>query len=173
MSETKCWPGPIDPEFQLWRILDHTRFMIARAREKELARFGLTPEQSHVLDILVSQGGSVTINDIVAVTQRQHHSISTLVSRMVRQGLVTKKKDPDDLRKWVVSITPGGERVFRDLTRDAIHRIISCLPETSRATFKQDLLCLLKRAYEVLGLTEASVYQTEPAAVPAGRTAGR
>ena len=162
MSETKHWPGPIDPEFQLWRILDHTRFMIARAREKELARFGLTPEQSHVLDILVGHGGSVTINDIVAVTQRQHHSISTLVSRMVRQGLVTKKKDPDDLRKWVVSITAQGERVFRDLTRDAIHRIISCLPEQNRSTFKEDLLCLLKRAYEVLGLNLAPVYQADP-----------
>ena len=167
MSETKNWSGTLDPEFQLWRILDHTRFMIARAREKELAHFGLTPEQSHVLDILVGQGGSVTINDIVAVTQRQHHSISTLVSRMVRQGLVTKKKDPDDLRKWVVSITPQGERVFRDLTRDAIHRIISCLPENNRATFKEDLLCLLKRAYEVLGLNRSSVYQSEPTPLPA------
>jgi DNA-binding MarR family transcriptional regulator len=165
MSDMKQQLVPADPEFQLWRILDHTRFMIARAREKELAKFGLTPEQSHVLDILVSKGGSITINEIVAVTQRQHHSISTLVTRMVRQGLVTKKKDPDDLRKWVVSITASGERVFRDLTRDAIHRIISCLPEKNRATFKQDLLCLLKRAYEVLGLTEASIYQAEPAPV--------
>jgi DNA-binding MarR family transcriptional regulator len=161
MSEPKQQPAPVDPEFQLWRILDHTRFMIGRAREKELAQFGLTQEQSHVLDILVARGGTVTINEIVEVTQRQHHSISTLVARMGRQGLITRKKNPADLRQWSVSITPRGEQVFRDLTRDSIHRIISCLSTQERTEFKAGLLCLLKRAYEVLGQPEAPIYRTE------------
>ncbi len=159
MSEPAKQPAPVDPEFQLWRILDHTRFMIGRAREKELAQFGLTPEQSHVLDILVNRGGSVTINEIVEITQRQHHSISTLVARMGRQGLITKKKNPADLRKWDVFITPRGERVVRELTRDSIHRIISCLTKRERTVFKGELLCLLKRAYEVLDQQPSSVYR--------------
>jgi DNA-binding MarR family transcriptional regulator len=161
MSKSVEQPVPIDPEFQLWRILDHTRFMIGRAREKELAQFGLTPEQSHVLDILIARGGSVTINEIVEITQRQHHSISTLVARMSRQGLISKRKNSTDLRKWDVFITSKGEQVFKDLTRDSIHRIVSCLPEQERKTFKHGLLCLLKRAYEELGQPESPVYRRE------------
>ena len=161
MAEPKKQPAPADPEFQLWRIMDHTRFMIARAREKELAQFGLTPEQSHVLDILIDRGGTDTINEIVEVTQRQHHSISTLVARMARQGLVAKKKNASDLRQWNVAITRKGEQVFRDLTRDSIHRIISCLSSQERTEFKAGLLCLLKRAYEVLGCPETPIYRTE------------
>jgi DNA-binding MarR family transcriptional regulator len=161
MSEPEKQPAPVDPEFQFWRILDHTRFMIGRAREKELARFGLTPEQSHVLDILVNRGGSVTINEIVEITQRQHHSISTLVARMSRQGLVTKQKNAADLRKLDVFITPKGAEVERELTRDSIHHIVSCLPAQERTAFKAGLLCLLKRAYEELGQPESPVYRRE------------
>ena len=32
--------------FRLWRLLDLTRFLIARLREQELARFNITPEQA-------------------------------------------------------------------------------------------------------------------------------
>ncbi len=161
MSKPVEQPAPIDPEFQFWRILDHTRFMIGRAREKELAQFGLTPEQSHVLDILIARGGSITINEIAEITQRQHHSISTLVARMSRQGLVTKRKNLTDLRKWDVFITNKGEQVFRNVTQDSIHHIVSCLPEAERKTCKYGLLCLLKRAYEELGQPELPVYRRE------------
>jgi DNA-binding MarR family transcriptional regulator len=161
MNEPKGPPVQTDPEFHLWRILDHTRFMIARVREKELAQFGLTAEQSHVLDILIAQGGMATINWIVKITQRQHHSISTLVTRMSRQGLVTKKKNPNDLRKWDVIVTPRGEQVFRDLTRDSIHHILSCLDGQGQNRLKYHLLCLLKQAYEALDQEEPPLYRGE------------
>ena len=79
-----------DTDFRLWRLLDHTRFVISRSREKELARFGMTPEQAHVLDILHQSGGKATIQEIVNITMRQHHSISTLVGRRAKQGPVKK-----------------------------------------------------------------------------------
>ena len=47
-------------DFPLWRLLDHTRYMIFRDREMELSEFGLTPEQAFVLDIIHAAGGSTT-----------------------------------------------------------------------------------------------------------------
>lgn len=152
--------------FMLWKILDHTCFMIARSREKELARFGLTPEQAHVLDILSAKGDTITINEIVAITQRQHHSISTLITRMSRQGLLKKVKNDKDSRRWDVMISPKGKRLFQQMTTESINEIYSGLPLEARAGLVQGLGLLLNKAYEVLGQPmETHVYIDELASL--------
>jgi DNA-binding MarR family transcriptional regulator len=141
----------IDLDFELWRLFDHTRFMIGRLREMELAEFGLTPEQSHVLDILVKNGGVTTINEIVEITQRQHHSISTLINRMTKQGLVTKKKTLTDNRKYDVVITSHGQNLVKKLARESIKKIFSCLTGEKREDFVAALICLRDQAYSLHG----------------------
>jgi DNA-binding MarR family transcriptional regulator len=138
-----------DYDFGLWRILDHTRFMVARLRELELANYGLTLEQSHVLYILDQSGGSSTINDIVDITMRQHHSISTLINRMTKQMLVSKRKDPRDNRKYEVAITRKGQSLVDKLTRDSIHKVFSCLSEQEKKELEMRLKCLLDKAYQM------------------------
>ena len=140
-----------DLDFELWRLFDHTRFMIGRLREMELAEFGLTPEQSHVLYILVQNGGKTTINKIVEITQRQHHSISTLINRMTKQGLVTKIKTPDDNRRYDVVITKKGQSLLKMTTRNSIKEVFSCLTEKDRKDFAAHLVRLDKKAYSMHG----------------------
>jgi DNA-binding MarR family transcriptional regulator len=101
----------VDPDFSLWRMLDHTRFMISRLREKELDLVGLTPEQAHILDILVQNDGSTNINQIAGITMRRHHSISTQIDRMVKQGLVKKKQSTRDRREFSILITEKGQEL--------------------------------------------------------------
>lgn len=152
MEEKGRWRGmATDPVFSLWRILDHTRFMIARSREKELAEYGLTPEQSFVLDILQESNGSTTINQLVEITQRQHHSISTLIDRMTKQGLVNKRKGATDRRKYEVIITQKGKRLIQEMTRESVGVIFSSLSEADRAELKTYLVQVMRGAYQVLG----------------------
>ena len=140
-----------EDNFRLWKLLDHTRFMISRSREMELADCGLTPEQSHVLEILRQNGGKSTINDIVEITQRQHHSISTLINRMVKQGLVTKKKDLNDNRKYEVVVTRKGKRLTTKMTTKSIDIVFREMSETDKSELRNYLNALLIRAYGVLG----------------------
>lgn len=143
--------GPVLDDFAMWRLLDHTRFMIARSREMELAKFGLTPEQSHILHILNQKGGTSTINEIVEITMRQHHSISTLINRMTRQGLVRKIRNPNDNRKFDVVATEKGKNLFKKLTQESIKLTFSCLSEQDKKELETLLRCLLGQAYQVLG----------------------
>ena len=138
-------------DFALWRLFDHTRFVIARNREVELSQYGLTPEQSHVLNILSLKGGSSTINEIVEITMRQHHSISTLINRMTKQELVKKIKTPTDNRIYQVVITPKGERLLEKVTQESITTALSCLSEKDKAELQDQLRCLMGKAYEMLG----------------------
>jgi DNA-binding MarR family transcriptional regulator len=151
MDDKPRWQGmATDTDFSLWRVLDHTRFMIARSREMELAKYDLTPEQSHVLDILQESNGSTTINQLVVITQRQHHSISTLIDRMTKQGLVTKQKAGIDQRKYEVVITDKGKELVTKMTRDSIRIIFSGLSEEDKKRLHSYLSLLVKEAYRVL-----------------------
>jgi DNA-binding MarR family transcriptional regulator len=139
-----------DTDFALWRFLNHTVFVINRSRQKELARYGLTPEQAHVLDILHQSHGSATIQDIVNITLRQHHSISTLVGRMAAQGLVKKVRSASDARKYNVTITEKGRALFRTMTRDSIKEIFSCLSPSEREGLDKGLKKLMFKAFQAL-----------------------
>ena len=155
MAENNISPGTgTDEDFQLWRLLDHTRFMIARSREMELAQFGLTPEQAYLLDILHQNDGSTTINEIVTVTLRQHHSISTQINRMAKQGLVNKVQYPSDRRKYSIVLTEKGQTLFKEVTRDSIRMTFACLSDEDKAELGLRLTLLNERAYSMLSPSE-------------------
>jgi DNA-binding MarR family transcriptional regulator len=163
------WTGmATDAEFSLWRILDHTRFMIARSREKELSKCGLTPEQSFVLDILMESNGSTTINELVAITQRQHHSISTLIDRMNRQGLILKQKGAGDKRQYEVEITSKGRDLAQKMSRASINSIFASLSEEERDELRSSLRKLMRVAYGVLNLDPAPAFLNGGDKMPAG-----
>ena len=139
-----------DVSFGLWRLLYHTAFVINRSRQKELAQYGVTPEQAHVLDILYQSQGMATIRDIVNITMRQHHSISTLVGRMATQGLLKKVRSPADARQYNVVITEKGKKLFRTITRRSITDIFSCLSDSDRQALDNRLKKLMEKAYQAI-----------------------
>ena len=154
VKEINSQDVPVNTDFEIWKLLDHTRFMIARSREIELSQFCLTPEKAHVLDILNRHKGVTTINEIVEVTQRQHHSISTLINRMVKQGLVEKKKFPDDNRKYEVVITKKGQKLYKKISVESVTCVndtFSCLSDTDRKELSAHLRSLLTRSYKMAG----------------------
>jgi DNA-binding MarR family transcriptional regulator len=137
--------------FKLWRLLNHTVFLIIRSREKELAQYGVNLGQAYVLDILHTKHGSATIQDIVAITLLQHHSISTTLNRMALQGLIKKTKRTSDARQYNVIITPKGEALFNKITRNSITDIFSSLSERDQKGLYIKLKKLVVKAYKVLG----------------------
>lgn len=150
-----------EENYRLWRLMDHTRFMISRIREKELDEFGLTPEQVHILDILENSDGHTLINEIVAITQRKHHSISTQIDRMDKQGLVRRKRIPNDLRQYQILITKKGKSLLGRLTRDSFERTFSVLTPEAKKEMYKSLNRLLDRAYELHGVPHIKRFPKE------------
>ena len=108
-------------DFPLWRLIDHTRYMIFRLREKELAQFNLTPEQAFVLDIIHASGGATTINQIVKMSQHRHNSITALINRMAKQGLVRKHRTRSDKSAFRILSTKRGEELLKKVPHDSVH----------------------------------------------------
>jgi DNA-binding MarR family transcriptional regulator len=140
-----------DNDYQLWTMLDHLRYMIFRAREMELARYNITPEQAHILYILHRSGDSATINQMMDFTQHQHHSISTLINRMTEKGLVSKTKITGKGRRLDIVITKKGQDLLKIMTRDSFGKIFSCLSEEDKQEMIAHLCRLIVSSYKALG----------------------
>ncbi len=149
-SEARVQRSPID--FPLWRLLGHTSYLVGRARERELAELGLTPEQAYVLDILHGAGGATTINRIVAMTQRKHNSISALVDRMARQGLVKKSRTRRDRRVFSIRSTPKGEALLAKVPRDSLRQAFACLEAADKQELARLLQLVMEHAYNSAGM---------------------
>lgn len=140
-----------DNDYKLWIMLDHARYMIFRARKIELARYNITPEQAHILYILHRSNDSLTINEMVDQTQHQHNSISTLINRMTKKGLVSKIKIPDKGRRLNIVITKKGQNLLRIMTRDSLGKIFTCLSEEDKQEIMAHLCQLIVSSYKTLG----------------------
>jgi DNA-binding MarR family transcriptional regulator len=157
MSTTDVTPqGKIDKNnpfdcFDMWIMFDHASFAIARAREIELAKFGLTIEQGAVLHDLIDRGGSATLSEIAESTLRQYHSVSTLVNRMTRAGLLKKVKYSDN-KKFQISVTEKGYEMYGKVTRNSINMIFSSLPPADQKIFYKHLKQLVTKTRSLLGL---------------------
>lgn len=115
-----------DVDFELWKSLDHVHSAISRSRELEMKQHGITPEQAGVLRTLIEKGGFTTNAEIADVMVRQYNSITTLVNRMEKSGLVKKEKINND-RRFIVSITPKGRSICEKITINSVHMAFSGL----------------------------------------------
>ena len=136
---------------KLWILLDRTGFGIYRLLELELTSFGLTMGQNRILKILSDNGGMATYKNLEMVTTRQRHSISTLVNRMVKAGLVINQKSPMG-RQYTVSFTKKGEEMFKRVPLQPLKITISTLTDNQKKQFTYLLSILNEKARNLLGI---------------------
>jgi DNA-binding MarR family transcriptional regulator len=140
-----------DEDFKLLVALHHTTNAIVRAREKELYQYGLTYMQAAVLFTIQTVGDRATPAEIARWLFREAHSVSGLINRMEKAGLVTKVKDLDR-KNWVrVAMTEKGEQAYSDaIKRESLHKIMSTLSNEDRKALRRHLKLLRDRAINEL-----------------------
>jgi DNA-binding MarR family transcriptional regulator len=142
-----------DEDHDLWILLTHARYAIYRAREKELHRYGVSPEQVGVLFIVQALGNRATPSEISRYILRQPHTVSALIERMAEKGFVTKMHDLDKKNLVRVSLTEKGQKVYEHSTkRGPIHRIMATLSSDERVLLKNVLQKLHTQARKEIGL---------------------
>ncbi|MFH1646071.1 MAG: MarR family winged helix-turn-helix transcriptional regulator [Chloroflexota bacterium] len=132
--------------FDMWVLMDNAHFAIARSRFLEISQFDLTKEQAQVLYVLQVFGGSATQTQIADFTMRQHHSVSTLVNRMCKEGLVRKEKDPAG-RGFRIFVTKKGKDKYARVTKNSVEMIFSSLsPAEKKSSPRTWASCSRRRA---------------------------
>ena len=138
--------------YDLWVRLRQTAHAIHKAREKELRQSGISIMESAALFIVQAIGRKATLVEISRLLFREPNSVSELVRRMEKNGLVRKVKDLDKRNMIRVVLTEKGEQAYSQASKRAsIHRIMSVLSEADRQQFDSYLIKLSKKAITELG----------------------
>ncbi len=139
--------------YRLFQLLRFTADAIHRAREYELKKFNLTPEQAGALVCILSLGNNATQAELSRWLFRLPNSITILINRMEKLGLV--KKRPDKKRRNIIRLSltkKGFEAYHHSIEFQAFHPIIDVLPERKRQELSSLLQIIREKVFENLHL---------------------
>src|ERR1700748_602940 len=108
-------------------------------------RFGTTPVQSSVMQVLMAQPGM----DQIALAQEigiDRTTASSVLTRLEARGIVRREADPVDRRNKCAYLTPSGKAMLKEMQAsiEAAHReLVKPLAPAAREQFLEQLLCLL------------------------------
>ncbi len=137
--------------YDTWVILDQARAAVARARELELAQYGLSVVHVTVLSYLYIKDRALTIEEISRWNLREPHSVSTLISRMEKIGLVKKEKIPGD-KKLRIILTDQGRAIHDKITCRSIDMALSVLSDAEKAQMSSYLEKIRDHTCHLLGI---------------------
>lgn len=143
--------APVDREYELWVLLQQACDAMVRVREKEVREFGISMMQATVLFIVKTIGGPATPAEISRWLFRKPHTVSGLLERMEKQGLVRRVKDMERKNMIRVVITEKGEEAYqRSKNAKAARSILSSLSPEQRDTLRPYLETLRNKALDEL-----------------------
>jgi DNA-binding MarR family transcriptional regulator len=129
---------------RLWLLLHRVRDGIVLCEDSIFGKYGLTTEQFSVLAAVKSRGGSLKPSELAQILARSPNSVSMLVDRMVKAGLVRRTRDRSDRRVVNVSLTDKGGKALEPATPEGwefIQKILLPLSDKD----KQALVGLLEK----------------------------
>jgi DNA-binding MarR family transcriptional regulator len=130
-----------DPDINLYIILDQADSIVTSAIELEIKHLRMTQPQARILTMLSRENRPVTIEELANWTFKEFNSVSTLINRMEKKGLVEKKKKEGDLKTYIVLTDKGSDLFLNQVTEHSIHMIFDKLSEQE----KDQLHAILKK----------------------------
>ena len=128
----------------LWMLLGRTYRLIAEFQDAESKEFGISRHQTYILFIILALGNNVTATDISYHTHRKKNTVSEILNRMVKNGLVKKGRDPDVKSRKRISLTKKGFQAYeRSKFSHSIDKVISVLSEEKHKQLQSCLEILL------------------------------
>ena len=142
----------MDEHYRLWLLLSQTRSAIFKVRHKKVGQYLPSNQAAALVSIWVLEG-QVTPAALARRLFLEPHSVSELIIRMEKKGLVTKTKDNVRGNVVRISLTDKGRDVcLRAMGQDFIHMIISALSDEQREQLHACLTILYQRAVKELGM---------------------
>lgn len=122
-SEAKALAGLFFPVTRAFLRLMHGSRMVPA---------GLTPQQMKIV-MELSMADTMRLSDLSRCAAVTHGTMTVAVQKLLKKGLVVKKKDPRDERAVSLALTAGGKAVARQITSGTEEMFQAICGEISRA----------------------------------------
>jgi DNA-binding MarR family transcriptional regulator len=141
-----------DPAVNLYILLDQTDGIVTSAVELEIKHLKMTQPQVRVLTMLSRQDDPATLEELANWTLKEFNSVSTLINRMEKKGLVKKIKKNGDLKTYVSLTGKGSDLYLKQVTERSIHLIFDKLSSEEKKQLNSTLIKVRDTTRDILGL---------------------
>jgi len=139
--------------YELWVLLQQASDAMFEARENELREYGITAMQAAVLYIVKAIGDEATPAQVSRWILRKPHSVSGILQRMEKAGLVKKTKDLTRRNLIRVTMTDKGRQALsQSMKRKSFQRILSSLSEDERQQMRAQLRTVRNKGLKEIGM---------------------
>ena len=142
-----------DPDINLLILLDRTSGIIGNAVELELKHLRITRPQVAIFAMLSRLNRPLTIDEMAKWTQKEFNSVSMLINRMEKKGLVKKIKKGNDLKTYVILTKNGSILYHTKVSERSVHLIFGKLTEQEKKSFISIITKLRNTTSDLLGLS--------------------
>lgn len=94
----------LPPGASLGYLVNHLARLLARALHQRIGPNGVVPGQFAQLLVLYERG-PMTQQELVAIVQIEQPTMAATLKRMERDGLITRRPDPQDGRRSLIELT--------------------------------------------------------------------
>jgi DNA-binding MarR family transcriptional regulator len=109
--------------------------------QAEMETGDVTPRQFAIL-LTVSQNEGLSQTHLVEKTGIDRSTLADIVRRLLKKGLLQRRRTKDDARAYAVKLTDEGVKLLKSaepMARRVDDRILEALPQNQRERFLQDL----------------------------------
>jgi len=143
-----------NPDKGAWVLLRQTYNLVLKCEDRVFSEYELTTEQHAVLMAIKHISGPVRITDIARWLDRSVNSVSMIIDRMVKAGLVRRARDRKDRRTVFVTMTSQAEKAYVLASVAGwglMQEILSPLSDEDKRTLIRLLEMLRDKTYDYLG----------------------
>ena len=108
---------------------------------QEVGGKGPTPRQFEVLHV-VAQNAGLSQTDLVRHTGIDRSTLADMIARMMKKGLLSRKRTKEDARANAVTITAAGRKMLSGASSKVVKSdgaVMKVLPKTQQAAFMKAL----------------------------------
>lgn len=144
-----------DDAFAVWMLIHQTWRAMRKSEERLLAKTGLTPEKNEVLWVASDHPSPLIPAEISRALFRESQTVAGLLTRMEKDGLVTRVPKRKGRPFTEVKVTAKGQELCnqaKEADLAHINKIMSCLSAEERGQLKKLLRKIRQTALEELYL---------------------
>jgi len=138
-----------DDDYNLIALINQTGHAFSLARTRELSAHGLSMMRAAVLLVLQVRDNNATPTEISQWLLREPHTISALLDRMEKDGLIRRYRDLHKRNTVRVAMTEKGRNAYQEsLTRETFHNVMSVLTPDEREQLRHVMTKLWLRVLQ-------------------------
>ncbi len=134
-------------------VLDALRRIVQALRESSRRaeqELGISGAQLFVLDTL-AVAPALSLNELAQRTRTHQSSVSAVVTRLVKRGLIRRTRDADDARRLTLTLSPEGRRLVVRAPDLAQHRLVRGVDKLASGARRSLAASLSALAHELDG----------------------